>query len=66
MTLNVNLGTEPPTLDPSLATDGVSLYVTENLFNGLTNVVGDGNVEPELATSWSVSEDGLTYTFAMR
>ena len=66
VTLNVNLGTEPPTLDPSLATDGVSLYVTENLFNGLTNVAGDGNVEPELATSWSVSEDGLTYTFAMR
>ena len=66
MTLNVNLGTEPPTLDPSLATDGVSLYVTENLFNGLTNVAGDGSVEPELATEWTVSEDGLTYTFAMR
>lgn len=66
VTLNVNLGAEPPTLDPSLATDGFSLNVAENLFMGLTNLTSDGSVEPELATDWSASEDGLTYTFNMR
>ena len=64
--LHANLTAEPPTLDPSLATDSVSLNVIENLFMGLTNVTTDGTVEPELARNWGVSDDGLTYTFQMR
>jgi oligopeptide transport system substrate-binding protein len=35
--LNLNLGTEPPTLDPSLATDTTSVEVDESLFLGLTD-----------------------------
>ena len=67
VTLNWNLGTEPPTLDPALATDTTSVDVVEQLFLGLT----DFNVEtmeviPELATSWEVSEDGLVWAFHMR
>lgn len=67
VTLNINLAAEPPTLDPSLATDNFSLTVMENLFVGLTrlSVIGD-SVEPDLATSWDVSDDGLTYTFHLR
>ena len=59
--LNVNLGTEPPSLDPSLATDNVSINVDEQLFLGLTDFEDtiDAPVIPELATDWSVSEDGL-------
>jgi len=67
VTLQWNLGTEPPTLDPSLATDTTSVFVIEQLFLGLTDF-DDETVEviPELATSWEVSEDGLVWAFHMR
>ncbi len=67
VTLHANLGTEPPTLDPSLATDTTSVTLDRNLFVGLTDfdpVTGD--VSPMLATDWSVSDDGLTWTFNLR
>ncbi len=66
VTLNINLGEEPATLDPSLVADVTSAEVVDNLFLGLTNIGADGSVEPELATDWSVSDDRLTYTFNMR
>ena len=63
----LNLGTEPPTLDPALATDSVSINLVENLFVGLTNFnLVTSEVEPELATSWDVSPDGTVYTFHLR
>jgi oligopeptide transport system substrate-binding protein len=37
-TINLNLGTEPPTLDPGLAIDSTSRSVIRQLFVGLTNV----------------------------
>ena len=67
VTLEWNLGTEPPTLDPSLATDTTSVDVIEQLFLGLTDF-DDATmaVIPELATSWEVSEDGLVWAFHLR
>jgi len=65
--INLNLGTEPPTLDPALATDTTSVQCDELLFLGLTDF-DDQTLEtiPELATEWSVSTDGLVWTFKMR
>ena len=65
--INLNLGTEPPTLDPALATDTTSVEVDESLFLGLTDF-DDQTMEviPELATEWTVSDDGLVWTFKMR
>jgi oligopeptide transport system substrate-binding protein len=65
--INMNLGTEPPTADPSLSTDTTSVQVVELLFLGLTDF-DDKTLEviPELATEWSVSPDGLVWTFKMR
>jgi len=65
--INLNLGTEPPTLDPALATDTTSVEVDESLFLGLTDF-DDKTMEviPELATEWTVSDDGLVWTFKMR
>ncbi|MBI4298660.1 MAG: peptide ABC transporter substrate-binding protein [Chloroflexi bacterium] len=63
----VNAGTEPPTLDPALAEDSVSINMVENLFVGLTNFNPQtSKVEPDLAFRWVVSDDGLTYTFYLR
>jgi oligopeptide transport system substrate-binding protein len=65
--LNINLGSEPPTLDPALATDTTSVFCDKQLFLGLTAFEKDTpNVIPELATEWSVSDDGLVWTFKMR
>ncbi|MBC7236154.1 MAG: peptide ABC transporter substrate-binding protein [Chloroflexi bacterium] len=65
--INLNLGTEPPTADPALASDTTSVQVDELLFLGLTDF-DDKTLEtiPELATEWSVSADGLVWTFKMR
>ncbi len=56
------------TLDPQRADDVVSINVIENLFLGLTNYdpMTPGAIVPELATSWDVSDDGLTWTFHLR
>lgn len=56
------------TLDPQLATDAVSIDYIENLFLGLTNAnpLTPGQVDPELATSWTISDDGLVWTFTVR
>ena len=37
-----------------------------NLYDNLIEYDGEGNVKPALAESWTVSEDGLTYTFKIR
>ena len=65
------IGSEPPSLDPCLATDSISIDMVENLFLGLTDLAFDINtsetvIKPELATSWEVSEDGLVWAFHMR
>ncbi len=65
-TLRINLGTEPPTLDWNLATDGVSIIAIEQLMRGLTKLGQDLRPEPDLAAAWDVSADGRTYTFHLR
>jgi oligopeptide transport system substrate-binding protein len=65
--LRLNLGTEPPFVDPALATDSASINVNQNLFVGLTHFEpGTLKVLPFLAESWEVSADGMVYTFKLR
>ncbi len=66
-TIRLNLGAEPPALDPALAEHLASIQVDELLFLGLTDL-DEQTMEavPELATSWEVSQDGLVWTFHMR
>ena len=67
LTLNLNLGSEPPTLDPALATDSTSANVIRQLFIGLVDVDDTtAEVKPALATSWLVSPNGTVYTFTLR
>ncbi len=59
------IGAEPATLDPQMAQDDASVTVLCALFEGLTRLDNNGKAVPAAAT-WTVSEDGLTYTFTLR
>jgi oligopeptide transport system substrate-binding protein len=62
----VNLGTEPPSLDWSLATDHVSFNVISNLMVGLTEFDKDLKPSPVIAKSWDVTEGGKKIIFHLR
>ncbi len=53
--------------DPQLAGSTITVRWVDNTFLGLTDLSPEtAEVRPELATDWSVSEDGLTWTFNLR
>ena len=58
------------TIDPHDAYDSASGDVIEQVYDTLYRYAGDGSgnaiIEPRLATGYSVSDDGLTYTFDLR
>ncbi len=62
--LVLGLQQEPTSLDPTAdATASIDGMMTMNVFEALTIVAENGEVLPNLAKSWDISEDGLTYTF---
>ncbi len=64
--LTIGLQLEPPHLDPTSAAAGaIDQVLYSNVFEGLTRFTETGAVVPGLARSWEISEDGLTYTFAL-
>ena len=60
------LGGEIGTLDPAFISDASDVQLLLQLYAGLTRLDEEGNVYPSLADSWTVSDDGLTYTFTLR
>jgi peptide/nickel transport system substrate-binding protein len=64
--IRIGLQQEPTSLDPTAdATASIDGMLTQNLYESLTTVNEAGEVLPQLAESWSVSDDGLTYTFKL-
>lgn len=53
-------------LDPLFALNSASQRAIFLIYEGLTRYNEDGSIEPALASSWSVSDDSLTYTFSIR
>lgn len=65
-TLRVHVPSEPVSLDPALAEDGIALRILANTMNGLVGFDGAGHLENRLAESYAISPDGLTYEFTIR
>jgi len=65
-TLRLAVSTEPPTLDWSLATDGVSFNVLTNIMEGLTQYNERLEPIPAIAKRWEFSESGRVITFYLR
>ena len=54
-------------LDPAYETDGNSFMVCDNLYEQLAAYKDETtDIEPGLAKSWEISDDGKTYTFELR
>ncbi len=60
-------GGDSTSLDPITTTEGETFKVTVNIFETLLNYgEQDTTLHPGLATEWTPSEDGLTYTLKLR
>ncbi|MDQ2085393.1 peptide ABC transporter substrate-binding protein [Herbivorax sp. ANBcel31] len=64
--ITINLGDEPYTIDPQLVFDATSMRVINAMFEGLVRSDENGEPVAGVASSWEVSDDGLTYTFYLR
>jgi oligopeptide transport system substrate-binding protein len=65
-TLRRGNGPEPDTLDPQRARTDAAFNILRDLFEGLTAVGPGGGAVPAAAETWTVSADGLEYTFQLR
>ena len=67
-TITVNWGTEPPSLDPGLATDTTSANILQNIMDPLVKLGPPPGLKPipSLAESWTESDGGKTVTFKLR
>ena len=62
----INIGSDPSSLDSGQSTDIPAARTILMLQRGLTVLNDESRQQPELAESWQVSDDGLTYTFKLR
>ncbi|HEU4783045.1 MAG TPA: peptide ABC transporter substrate-binding protein [Ktedonobacterales bacterium] len=59
-------GQDITTLDPAQCSDPSCITMVAMLYDGLVTFDRKGHIEPWAAKSWTVSSDGLTYTFRLR
>jgi peptide/nickel transport system substrate-binding protein len=66
-TITIGMVLEPPNLDPTAgAAAAIDEVVYANIYEGLTRFAEDGSIIPALAESWTISDDGLTWTFQLQ
>lgn len=63
-TLRVGMGA-PVVLDPALHSNDPETAFNRAIFDYLVEVLPDSTIGPNLAAEWTISDDGLTYTFAL-
>lgn len=64
--LVVAIATQPTAIDPINAPSVVEANVAWQMFDSLVWIDDDGELQPALAESWTVSDDGTQYTFELR
>ncbi len=65
-TLVVTTLSDVSSLDPAIGYDTLSWPTMSLFYRGLIGLDDSQTPRPELAESWTISEDGLTYTFVLR
>ena len=59
-------GIDPVTLDPAMSRETRSHQYVAQIYSGLTRLDDGLRIQPDLATGWSISDDGTVYTFTLR
>jgi oligopeptide transport system substrate-binding protein len=66
MVFNINLEYGLTSLDPAFARNQNTLWMDNQLYNGLVQINDSLKTVPCIAKNWQISADGLTYTFHLR
>ena len=53
-------------LDPAFARNPQNIWPINQLFNGLVQLDENLEIKPEIASSWTISPDGLNYKFTLK
>ena len=53
-------------LDPAYSRNPEIIWACNHLYNGLVQMDDELKIQPSIAKSWEISEDGKTYTFHLR
>ncbi len=61
-----DVGPTPGGLDPAVQQDTATIQICHNIYSFLVRVDNNLIPYPDLATGWSASKDGLTWTFPLR
>ncbi|MEM1546734.1 MAG: ABC transporter substrate-binding protein [Candidatus Methanomethylicia archaeon] len=64
--VKIAVGIEPDTIDPHGQTTTLIFNIMRHVYETIVWFDENGNVIPWLAESWTISSDGLTYTFKLR
>jgi peptide/nickel transport system substrate-binding protein len=64
--LSFALATSPDSLDPHRSGLAVAVRVFRTIYDNLVVQLPDNTIKPWLATEWSISPDGKSYTFKLR
>jgi len=62
-TLVVRNTSDPATLNPVMQADDYGSPINQNVYNKIITMDNEWEINPDLAHSWEISEDSLTYTF---
>ena len=65
-TLLVGTSVEPSTLDPHIHSNVSTRFMLQNIYRGLVGYNLDGEIQCEVADSYEISDDNLTYTFTLK
>ena len=65
-TLVAAIASDPGSLNPAVTSNGGVHSASEPMFNGLVGLDKDGKPTPELASSWTVEQNGAVYRFTLR
>ncbi|UCD85108.1 MAG: hypothetical protein JSU92_02655 [Deltaproteobacteria bacterium] len=65
-TLIVGAFTKPTVINPILTSGSISAMLLDIIFDGLIRLDKNGEIKPNLAETWEISEDGLEWAFHLR
>lgn len=64
--VELRVGTNAPVeLNPATGTNDPEILFNRMIYDYLIDIDAAGDLVPQLATDWTISEDGLTYTFTL-